>query len=150
MGNVQVPEGSPLELGSANLYNLRGQYQKGPLAVRAEFFKAHLREQRGRRELVRRGVVPLLEEVAGGGAVRALEDPGPRGRHQHPRDAPTRSESFGLALNFWVSPEFVLKLNGYAVDGNMVAKPANAGLAAVLGTIDQKTGVLVLGAQFSF
>ena len=44
----------------------------------------------------------------------------------------------------------MLKLNGYTVDGNMVAKPENAGLAAVLGTIDQKTGVLVVGAQFSF
>jgi hypothetical protein len=61
-----------------------------------------------------------------------------------------RHESIGFALNFWVSPKFVLKLNGYSVDGNMIARPKNSGLAAILGTIEERTGVLLLGAQFSF
>jgi hypothetical protein len=71
------------------------------------------------------------------------------GDHSVPEDLRT-SKSWALALNFWVSPEFVLKLNGYAVDGNMLARPDNPGLAVVLGTIDKTTGVLMLGAQFSF
>ena len=44
----------------------------------------------------------------------------------------------------------MLKLNGYSVDGNMIVRPQSPGLAAVLGTIEEKTGVLLLGAQFSF
>lgn len=32
----------------------------------------------------------------------------------------------------------------------MIARPGSPGLAAVLGTVDAKTGVLLLGAQFSF
>ena len=44
----------------------------------------------------------------------------------------------------------MLKLNGYSVDGNMIARPDNASVAAFLGTIDKKTSVLVVGAQFSF
>ena len=59
-------------------------------------------------------------------------------------------DNYYFALNFWVSPEFVLKLNGYSVDGNMIARPASSGLAVVLGTIEETTGVLLLGAQFSF
>jgi len=65
-------------------------------------------------------------------------------------EALRRHESFGLALNYWVSPNFVLKLNGYAIDGNMIAQPVFAGLKAAIGTIDQSTTAVVIGAQFSF
>ena len=58
--------------------------------------------------------------------------------------------SFGLGIDCWVSPEFVLKLSGYTVSRNLIARPADAGLHAALGTIDKSTGVVVLGAQFSF
>jgi hypothetical protein len=61
-----------------------------------------------------------------------------------------RHQSFGLAVNYWLRPELVLKLNAYRVDGNMIARPGQAGLRAALGTINEKTSVVVAGAQFSF
>jgi hypothetical protein len=149
MGHVQVPEGSPLELGSANLYNLRAQYQKGPLAARAEFFKGSSESSEGVLSWYAEASCRFLKKWQVAAQYEHSKIIVPEGDTSIPETL-TRSESLGLALNFWVSPEFVLKLNGYAVDGNMVAKPENAALAAVLGTIDQKTGVLVLGAQFSF
>jgi hypothetical protein len=66
--------------------------------------------------------------------------PGPLRRH----------ESIGLALNYWVSPNLVLKLNGYAIDGNLIARPTAAGLRAFLGTLDESTTAVIVGAQFSF
>lgn len=149
MGNVQVPEGSPLQLGSANLYNLRAQYQKGPLAARAEFFKGTSESSEGVESWYAEASYRFLKKWQVAAQYESSKILVPAGDTSIPETL-KRSESVGLALNFWVSPEFVLKLNGYAVDGNMVAKPANAGLAAVLGTIDQQTGVLVMGAQFSF
>jgi hypothetical protein len=62
----------------------------------------------------------------------------------------TRHESIGLALNFWAGPNLVLKLNGYSIDGNVIARPTGAGLRAALGTIDESTTAVVIGAQFSF
>jgi hypothetical protein len=149
MGHVKVPEGSPLQLGSANLYNLRAQYQKGPLAARAEYFRGDSESDEG--------VASWYVEAS----FRFLKKLQLAAQYEHSRillsagdesipETLRRHESLGLALNLWVSPEFVLKLNGYTVDGNMVARPDNPGLAAVLGTIGEKTGVLLIGAQFSF
>ena len=56
----------------------------------------------------------------------------------------------GLALNYWVSPELVLKLNRYWVNGNALAKPENAAQSLALGTLKPDTGVWILGMQFSF
>ena len=61
-----------------------------------------------------------------------------------------RHESIGLALNYWVSPNLALKLNGYSIDGNLIARPTEAGLRAFLGTLDDSTTAIVVGAQFSF
>ncbi len=149
MANIDVPEGSPLELGSANLYNLRGQYQKGPFAARAEFFKGSSESSEGVESWYAEASYRFLKKWQLAAQYERSKILVPEGDTSIPETL-TRSESLGLALNFWVSPEFVLKLNGYSVDGNMVARPENAGLAAVLGTIEEKTGVLVLGAQFSF
>ncbi len=149
MGNVEAPEGSPIEVGSADFYNLRGQYQKGPFAARAEFFKASSERGEGLESFYAEASYRFLKKWQVAAQYEHSEILLTDGETSIPEPL-TRHESFGLALNFWVSPEFVLKLNGYAVEGNMLAQPKNPGLAAVLGTIDQKTGVLVLGAQFSF
>jgi hypothetical protein len=149
MGELADPEVGFLSFGSGNLYNVRAQYQKGPLAVRGEFFKATTESGEGTESYHAEASFRFLKKWQLAAQYEHSElllsegddsIPGPLRRH----------ESFGLALNFWVSPEFVLKLNGYSVDGNMIARPENPGLAAVLGTIEEKTGVLVVGAQFSF
>ncbi len=149
LGSVDVPEGSPLELGSATLYNLRAQYQTGPFAARGEFFKGTSEGDVGIESLYAEASYRFLKKWQVAAQYEHSEILLAEGDSSIP-EALTRHESFGLALNFWVSPEFVLKLNGYAVDGSMLARPENPGLAAVLGTIEQKTRVLVLGAQFSF
>lgn len=149
MDDLQVPEGSPLSITKANLYNLRAQYQHGPLAVRAEYFRGTSDSGEG------------IESYYGEASYRFLRKWQVAAQYEHgeillePGDnsvpEPLRKHSsLGLALNFWVSPEFVVKLNGYAVDHNMLARPEKAGLAVILGTLDDSTGVLVVGAQFSF
>ena len=59
-------------------------------------------------------------------------------------------ESIGGAWNFWFTPEFVIKLNAYHVDGNMLTRPEGAIVKYLTGTLDTKTNVVVLGTQFSF
>jgi hypothetical protein len=59
-------------------------------------------------------------------------------------------ESYGLALNFWITPNLVVKLNGYHVEGNMLNRPMGAIVSFLKGTLESETNVLVLGTQFSF
>jgi len=61
-----------------------------------------------------------------------------------------RSESIGAALNYWFSPGFVLKLNGYRVDGNLIAQSRQPVIDYILGTLEETTYVVVFGTQFSF
>ncbi len=56
----------------------------------------------------------------------------------------------GLALNYWVSPDLVFKLNRYWVNGNNLSKPVNAAQSTALGTLQKKTNVWVFGMQFAF
>jgi len=149
LGSVNVPEGSPLEIASANLYNLRAQYQKGPLAVRGEYFRGNADSGEGVESYYAEASYRFLKKWQLAAQYEHSEILLQEGDNSVP-DTLRRSKSWGLALNFWASPEFVLKLNGYAVDGNMLARPDDAALAAVFGTIDKTTGVLMLGAQFSF
>lgn len=149
LGELDDPDAQILDSGGGTFYNLRAQYRKGPLELRAEFFKADTDAGQG------------IESYYGEASYRFLKKWQLAAQYEHSelqlsgegaRIPATlqRHESIGLALNFWVSPEFVLKLNGYSVDGNMIARPLQASLAAFLGTIDDTTGVLLLGAQFSF
>jgi hypothetical protein len=149
MSNMVVPEGSPLDFESANLYNLRAQYQAGPFAARAEYFRGMADTDEGIESWYAEASWRFLRKWQVAGQYEHSEILLAEGEASVPETL-RRHESFGLALNYWVSPEFVLKLNGYRVDGNMIARPENPGLAAVLGTIEEKTGVLLLGAQFSF
>lgn len=133
---------------SATFVNARVQYQKGSFAARAEFFEAFARDADVRDFYVEGSykLGPHWQLAAQYEKGDILLNPG-----DESVPAPIREhESFGLALNYWVSPEFVLKLNAYAIDGNMIARPTAAGLRAALGTIEGSTQVVVLGAQFSF
>lgn len=59
-------------------------------------------------------------------------------------------ESLGMALNFWVNPQLVIKLNAYRVEGNLLNRPRGAIVSYLTGTLDSRTDVFVLGTQFSF
>ncbi len=149
VGKVTYAGPSPLSMTAATLVNGRVQYQPGAFAIRGEYFAVlsendadvHSWYGEASYRLGRHWQVAAQYErskivmVAGDTSIP---------------DTLLHHSSVGLGLNFWVSPEFVLKLNGYAVDGNMIARPAQAGLAAFLGTIDKTTGAIVVGAQFSF
>jgi hypothetical protein len=65
-------------------------------------------------------------------------------------EALNNHKSLGLALNYWVTPEFVFKLNHYWVKGNNLAKPVNSAQTAALGTLKERTNALIFGMQFSF
>ncbi len=62
----------------------------------------------------------------------------------------TNHNATGFALNYWVSPDLVFKLNHYRVNGNGLCKPANAAQAYSLGTVQNKTKVWIFGMQFAF
>jgi hypothetical protein len=148
VGQVKYPADSPLTMTRATLVNGRVQYQGAGFALRGEYFgvltdDADLRSwyAEASYRFARHWQVAAQYERS-----RVILAPGDTSIP----DTLLNHASFGLGLDFWVSPEFVLKLNGYSVDKNMIARPASAGLEAALGTIDKSTGVVVLGAQFSF
>ncbi len=133
---------------TATFVNLRAQYQKDRVGARAEWFAALTRSADVKSFYVEASYKldrhwQLAAQYENSDIVLLPGDesvPEPLRRH----------ESVGLALNYWVSPELVLKLNGYRVDGNMIAQPLGAGLRAAMGTIEEPTNVVVVGAQFSF
>jgi hypothetical protein len=132
----------------ATFLNARAQYQRGKFAARSEWFGILARDADVKSVYVEASYKFAKHwQVAGQYENSKLVLPA---TDQSVPDALRHHESFGLALNFWLSPEVVVKLNGYHVDGNLIARPDQAGLRAVLGTIDQKTNVVVAGVQFSF
>jgi hypothetical protein len=148
----QRVEDGPLErygvTDAATFVNARAQYQRNALAGRAEWFAA-LADSADVKNFYAEASYKLgqhwqlaAQYEKASIALEAGDDsvPAPLRRH----------ESFGLALDYWVNPNFVLKLNGYAVDGNMLVRPDSAGLRAALGTIDESTTVFIIGTQFSF
>jgi len=128
--------------------NARVQYQSGPFAARGEWFSV-LADDADVRSYYLEASYKLGRHWQVAGQYEKSEILLPDGDESIP-DPIRRHESFGLALNYWVSPEFVLKLNGYLVDGNMIVRPDQAGLRAVLGTLDEETSVVIIGAQFAF
>lgn len=63
------------------------------------------------------------------------------------------SEDIGIGLNYWLSPELVIRLNVHLVEGNRFAfpdNPADAQAAFASGRLEKDTELLILGAQFSF
>lgn len=58
-----------------------------------------------------------------------------------------------IGVNYWLSPQLVIRLNFHFADGNRFAFPDNipdAQVALGTGMLDDKTDLLVFGAQFSF
>jgi hypothetical protein len=63
-----------------------------------------------------------------------------------------RHEEIAIGLNYWWSPDLVLKLSYHNVDGNRLAGPAPEDLAESVtsGTLKERTNLLLVSAQFSF
>jgi hypothetical protein len=58
-----------------------------------------------------------------------------------------------LGVNYWFSPNFVVRANYQRVDGNRFAFPetgAEVQAALASGILDRKTDMILVGAQFSF
>jgi hypothetical protein len=148
IGQLDYPADSPLAMTHATLVNGRVQYQRSGFAARSEYFGV-ITDDADMRSWYAEASYKLTHHWQLAAQYESSKIVLAAGDNSIP-DTLLNHTSFGLGLNFWVSPEFVLKLNGYAVDKNMIARPADAGLQAVLGTIDESTGVVVFGAQFSF
>jgi hypothetical protein len=58
--------------------------------------------------------------------------------------------SLGLALNYWIHPTVVAKLDYYMITGNRQARPEDAVNLAFAGKLDKKTQVVIFGTQFAF
>jgi len=131
----------------ATMVNLRGQYQKGPFAARAEWFAALARDADVKSLYLEGSWKWSHWQIAGQYEKSNLKlNPGDTSVPEPLQ----RHESIGLALNYWLGPNLALKLNGYSIDGNLIARPTEAGLRAFLGTLDDSTAAIVVGAQFSF
>jgi hypothetical protein len=65
-------------------------------------------------------------------------------------EALNRHKAFGAGLAYWVYQGLVFKINHYWVKGNNLAKPPSSSESRVLGTLKEKTNVLVFGMQCSF
>jgi hypothetical protein len=63
-----------------------------------------------------------------------------------------RHEEFAFGLNYWWSPNFVFKASYHHVNGNRLAGPLPEDLGAVVaeGSLDKRTNLVIVGAQFSF
>jgi hypothetical protein len=134
----------------ATLANAYAKYERGPFALKAEYFQAFTETTdlvsgyaEASYRLGRHWQVAGLYE-------RASLRPNPGTLYASLPDQLKRHEAFGAALNFWATSEVVFKLNGYSVNGNQSARSANAALDALTGKLDDHTLVLVVGAQFSF
>jgi len=62
----------------------------------------------------------------------------------------SKHHTAGLALNYWISPDLVFKLNRYWVKGNVFCKPESAAQSLALGTLKHTTDVWIFGMQFAF
>ncbi|MBN2384696.1 hypothetical protein JXQ70_17615 [bacterium] len=73
--------------------------------------------------------------------------------HNEPSDQFNRHRELALGLNYWFSPELVLKCSYHLVDGNVLAYPDTA-VDAVYNAFNdcfhERTQLFMFGAQFSF
>lgn len=63
------------------------------------------------------------------------------------------STDTAIGINYWISPQLVIRLNFHFADGNRFAFPDNvqdAQVAIGSGMFEDKTDLLIFGAQFSF
>lgn len=62
--------------------------------------------------------------------------------------ATTHHDELSAGLNYWLGPNFVLKGSYHRVDGNLFAHPRD--LSATTPALDERTDLVLFGAQFSF
>jgi hypothetical protein len=64
----------------------------------------------------------------------------------------TEHDEIGVGLNYWLGTYMVIKADYLRIDGNVFAHPAAGDLAAAVadGSLDPRTDVFLIGAQFSF
>ena len=63
------------------------------------------------------------------------------------------SQDIGFGINYWFSPELVIRLNVHQVEGNRFAfpdNPADVQQSFATGQLEDETELVILGAQFSF
>ena len=132
----------------ATFANGRLQYQRGGFTARAEIFKVFTERADVRsyyvevsQKFLRHWQLAAQYENADI-ALLPGDDSLPPPLKEH--------ESIGAALNFWVTPNFVIKLNGYHVEGSMLNRPMGAIVKYLQGTLDTRSNVVVVGTQFSF
>ena len=61
-----------------------------------------------------------------------------------------KHRALGAALNYWVNPNVVFKLDYYRVEYNRAARPPDAVNRALAGTLPKTTDVIIGGVQFAF
>ena len=59
-------------------------------------------------------------------------------------------EEWAFGINYWFTPNFVIKFSYHLVEGNLFAKPKNIITAMMGGGLEEKTTLLLVGTQFSF
>lgn len=70
---------------------------------------------------------------------------------QTPLKSALKHSSVGFALNYWFSPNFVLKANYYMIEGNTHAGPKSMADLVMSGQpVDEKTNAFILGTHFTF
>ncbi len=135
---------------TATLGNAYLQYERGPFMLRSEYFRAFADTVHLDSAYVEASYKIGRHWQVAGSYDRARLDPEPGSVYALLPEQMKHHDSFGLALNFWASPEVVFKLNGYHIDGNQSARTPNAEIDAALGRLDETTNVVVFGVQFSF
>jgi hypothetical protein len=132
----------------ATLVNARVQYQRGPFAARGEWFGVLARDANVKSWYVEASYKITRHLQAALQYERMDLDLLP-GEDSVPPPL-QYSRSYGAALNWWLGPDVVVKVNGYHLDGNLVARPDLAVVDYLQGTLDESTNVFVAGLQFSF
>jgi hypothetical protein len=148
---VRTPEGERIPYyatDDATLVNARVQYQKGPFAVRGEWFGALARDADVKSWYVETSCKLTRHlQVAFQYEKMDLDLPPTEDSIPPPLQY---SRSYGLAVNWWLGPAVVVKVDGYHLDGNLVARPELAVADYLQGTLEGTTNVFVSGLQFSF
>lgn len=133
---------------NATFYNLRLQWMRGSFGLRSEWFLVDTRDADLETFYVEASyrLTPHWQVAGQYEKMDLTLLPG----DDSVFDPLGRSESIGAAVNYWITPTFVVKLNGYRVKGNLIAQSRQPIIDYILGTLDETTYVVVIGTQFSF
>jgi hypothetical protein len=131
-------------------WGAHGEYLAGPWSVRSEFAESRAGEE-ARKAFYLEGARRLGRwQIAGRyDWLDTSIDDLPRERAS---TSLLRHKSFSLGLNYWLTPELVLKAAITRVDGNRLAAPALEHLAQAFerNELRSRTDLFQFGVQFSF